>query len=107
MALPREPRSRAASNGIRRYDQRMDRLLEAVYLVDIAARNPEGVMMGAHGLLIRRFEQAVDLTAVVVIQVNLTNAELVCPGVASVVCDLRDCLLRELQIRMEVHESWH
>jgi len=85
----------------------MDTLLEAVYLVDVAAGDPEGSMMGAHGLLIRPFEQAVDLTPVVVIQVNLTNAELVCPGVASVVCDLRDCLLREFQIRMEVHESWH
>ena len=59
-------------------------------------------MVGANGLLVGRLEQAVDLAPVVVVQLELADAELVAPSLAGVLGDLSDCLLRQLQIRIDV-----
>jgi hypothetical protein len=85
----------------------MDMSTEAVYLMDVTAGDAESGMVGADRLLIGCFEQAVNLTVSVVIQLDLTTAELVRPGGTSVVGDLRDCLFRQLQVLVVIHETWH
>jgi hypothetical protein len=40
-----------------------------------------------------------------VVQLDLAHAELIGPGVAGVIGDLRDGLGRQLQILVKVHES--
>ena len=75
--------------------------------MDITTRDAECGVMGPDGLLVGRFEQAVDLTSTVVVQLNLTHAELVSLLLASIVSDLLDCRLRKLQVRVVIHESWH
>jgi hypothetical protein len=75
-------------------DQRLDISVEGVDLMDVTAGNTEGCVVGPDGLLVGCFEQAIDLALSVVVQLDLTDAELVRPGVTGVIGNLRDCLLR-------------
>jgi hypothetical protein len=75
--------------------------------VYIAAGHPERRVVRADGLFIRPLEQAVNLAVGVVVQLDLADSELICPGVAGVVSDLRDRLRGQFEVRMEVHELRH
>src|SRR5215469_2231448 len=80
---------------------------QAVYLVDVAAGHAERGVVGADGWLVRPVKQAVDPAVGVVVQLDLAHAELVGPGVARVVGDLRDRLSGQLQILVKIHEPGH
>src|SRR3984885_5924549 len=80
---------------------------EAVHAMHVAAGNIEGLMMVADGLLVRSFQEAIDLAVGVVVELNLPHAELVGGAVPRSLGYLVDGILRQLQILMEVHEPWH
>src|ERR1700728_291199 len=64
-------------------------------------------MMVADGLLIRSFQEAVDLAVGVVIKLNLPHAELVGCAVPRSLGYLVDGILRQLQVLVAVHEPRH
>src|SRR5262252_3028942 len=80
---------------------------KAVHLVDVAARHAQGGVVLADGLFVRPVQQAIHLAPRVVVELDLAHTELVGPGVAGVVGDLRDGLGGQLQILVKVHESCH
>jgi hypothetical protein len=55
--------------------------------VHVSAGNAEGSVVVAEGLLVGCFEQTVDLTLGVAVELYLTDAELVRPGVAGIVSE--------------------
>src|SRR5215467_12350373 len=83
------------------------RSLEAADLVDVAAGHAERRVVTNDRVLVRALEQAVHLPGWVVVQLDLPHAEHVGLVVAGIVGDLLDCLRRQLQVLVEVHESWH
>jgi hypothetical protein len=87
--------------------RRPNALLKPTYLVYVAAGDPERFMMVANGLGVGSLEEAVDVAIGIVIQLNLTYAELVSFSVPGVRRDLVDSLCRELQVVVEVHELGH
>ena len=80
---------------------------KAVHLVDVSARHAQRGVVLADGLFVWPVQQAVHLAAGVVVQLDLAHAELIGPGVAGVIGDLRDGLGGQLQILVKVHESCH
>src|SRR5258708_992603 len=80
---------------------------QAVYLVHLAAWHAQCLVMVADRLLVRSFQEAVDLAVGVVVQVKLPYAELVSSTSPGAFGYLPDSLRRELQVVMEIHELGH
>src|SRR5271169_2243782 len=80
---------------------------EAVDLVHVCARDAERGVVLADGVLVGPVQQAVHLAVGVVVQLDLAHAELVGGAVTGVLADLRDGLGGQLEILVEIHESWH
>jgi hypothetical protein len=77
---------------------------EAVHAVHVAAGNVKGIMVLADRLLIRAFQEAIDLAVGVVVELNLPHAELVGGAVPRSLGYLVDGILRQLEILVEIHE---
>jgi hypothetical protein len=73
--------------------------------VHIATGQPERGVVLPDGLLVRPFEQAVNLAVGVVVQLDLMHAEIVGPLMAGIVGDLRDGLGGQLQIAARITPS--
>jgi hypothetical protein len=73
----------------------------------VPARDAEGGVVAADGFGVGRLEQAVHVTAGVVEQLDLTDAELVNFSVFSFLCDLVNCLFGQIEVIVKVHELWH
>jgi hypothetical protein len=76
-------------------------------LVDLAAIHAECGMVIAHGLGIRRIQEAVHLAIRVMEQLDLPDAELIGCAVMSTLGNAVDCFLRQFQVRVKVHELRH
>src|SRR6185437_14937097 len=74
---------------------------------NLATRHVEGGVVLADRLLVRAVEQAVHLAVCVVVQLELRDAELVGFLLTRPPRELSDCLFRELQVVVVVHETRH
>src|ERR1035438_8347467 len=80
---------------------------QAVYTVHVAAGDVQRLVMLADRLLIRAFQEAIDLAVGVVVKLNLPHTELVGSAVPRSLGYLVDGFLRQLQVLVEIHESRH
>ena len=83
------------------------RLKHPVDLVNVAARDAERLVVFADRVLVRPFEQAVDLAVGVVVKLDLPDAELVGGALPCSLRDLVDAFGGKLQVIVEVHEPRH
>jgi hypothetical protein len=80
---------------------------QAVDLVHFAARHAESLVMFADRVLVRTFEQAVDLAVGIVVQLDLPHAELVGRAFPCSLRDLLNSFSRKFEVIVEIHESRH
>jgi hypothetical protein len=83
------------------------RLQEPLYLVDIPARDAQGLVMAVDRLGVRRLQQAVDLPVRIVVQLDLPDAELVDLRDLGVLGELLDRIVGQREVVVEVHEFGH
>jgi hypothetical protein len=82
-------------------------LEQRVDLLRVAARHPRDGVVLAHGLRTGRLQQAIDLTVVIVLDLDVTDPERVVGLGLRLTMQLPDCFRGQLQIGVEVHEPWH
>jgi hypothetical protein len=75
--------------------------------VNISTRNSECGVVAAHSVGIRSFQEAIDMTVGIVEQLHLADPELVHLALLGLLRDLEDCIFRQLQVLVEVHELGH
>ncbi len=80
---------------------------QAVYLVHVTARDMQRRMMLADGLLIRAFQQGLNLALVIVVKLDLPDAELIGDTVPRSLGYLVNSLARKLQVIVVIHEPRH
>src|ERR1039457_4169883 len=80
---------------------------QAVYTLHVAAGDVQRLVMLADRLLIRAFQEAIDLAVGVLQKLNLPLTELVRSAVPRSLGYLVDGFLRQLQVLVEIHESRH
>src|SRR5262249_20058300 len=80
---------------------------QAVYLMHVAAGHAKRGVVLADSLLVRAFEQAVDLALGVVVQLDLAHAKVIGPLVAGSGGGPRGRLRGQAGGVVEIHESRH
>src|ERR1700722_15964027 len=80
---------------------------DAFDLRHLATGEPQGLVVLADGLLVGPFQKAVHLALGIVVELDLPYAELVGLHVPGVLSNLRDGLVWQPQVLVDIHEPWH